>query len=122
MQHDQEIRKEAPEIFISTGNHSIGSFPKALNGVVGIDTNCVDEGKNTLSGLCDAVAQQTPISEIPTLLLPKGPGTFLATGKNRALLDMNQVLPPDRKGVAKYRTIYLCLNYMPVRTLDEEAN
>jgi radical SAM superfamily enzyme YgiQ (UPF0313 family) len=51
-------------------------------------------------------------------LLPTADGRFAATGDKHEWLDLNQVLCPDRAAVEAYRKHYVCLNYMPIWTLE----
>ena len=113
-----EIKQLNPEIFVAVGGHSVASFPKALEQSRGIDAICTGEGETTLPALCDALARRRPVDEVPALLLPKGDGTFAATAGVREWLDLDHALCPDRTSVEAYRKHYVCLNYMPVWTME----
>jgi radical SAM superfamily enzyme YgiQ (UPF0313 family) len=113
-----EIKQIDPAVFVAVGGHAAAAYPKALEPSRWLDAVCVGEGESTMPSLCDALAQHKPLQDVPSLLLPAGDGRFAATGETREWLDLNQVLCPDRAAVETYRKHYVCLNYMPVWTLE----
>ncbi len=113
-----EIKRMDPAIFVAVGGHAAASYPKAFEQSRGIDAICTGEGEGTMPALCDALAQRRPVEDVPSLLLPTGDGRFAATGKAREWLDLDHALCPDRAAVEAYRKNYVCLNYMPVWTLE----
>ena len=113
-----EIKQIAPAIFVAVGGHAAASYPKALEQSRSLDAICVGEGESAMPALCNALSQHKPLHDVPSLLLPNGDGRFAATGEAREWLDLDHVLCPDRASVESYRKHYVCLNYMPVWTLE----
>ena len=113
-----EIKALDPTIFVAVGGHAVASYPVALEQSRGVDAICVGEGESSMPALCDAVARRTPLQDLPSILLPTGDGRFAATTGTAEWLDLDKVLPPDRSSVEAYRKHYVCLNYMPVWTLE----
>jgi radical SAM superfamily enzyme YgiQ (UPF0313 family) len=113
-----EIKQLDPAIFIAVGGHSIASYPVALEHSRGVNAICLGEGESSLPALCDALARRTPLEDVPSVLLPTGDGRFAATTTPSEWLDLEKVLPPDRRSVEAYRKHYVCLNYMPVWTME----
>lgn len=116
--HAAEIKAADPSIFVAVGGHSIASYPQALEGAKHIDAICAGEGESIFPALCRALASGQPLDVVPSLLLPAGEGRFVATGETQPWLEMEEILPPDRAAVRRYRKHYVCLNYMPVWTLE----
>jgi hypothetical protein len=113
-----EIKRMDPAIFVAVGGHAAASYPKALEQSPAVDAICSGEGESTMPALGDALAQRRTIHDVPSLLLPTGDRRFSATAKAREWLDLDQVHCPDRAAVEAYRKHYVCLNYMPVWTLE----
>lgn len=113
-----EIKRIDPAIFVAVGGHAAASYPKALEHSRWLDAICVGEGERAMPALCDALAQHKPLHDVPSLLLPTGDGRFASTGEAPEWLDLDDVLCPDRAAVERYRKHYVCLNYMPVWTLE----
>ncbi len=123
LHHAEEIKRADASIFVAVGGHSIASFPEALEHAQGdqtrgIDAICTGEGESNMLALCEALENQQPLQQVPSLLLPNGEGGFTATGAAHQWLEMEHVHPPDRAAVQAYRKNYVCLNYMPVWTLE----
>ena len=118
LKHAAEIKTIDPQIFVCAGGNSLATYPKAVQGTMNIDAICVGEGESTLPALCRALEAKQPLEDVPSLLLPDGAGGFAPTAELMPLLDMGQVHPPDRKAVEAYRKNYVCLNYMPVWTME----
>ncbi len=113
-----EIKQLDPAIFVAVGGHAAASFPRALEQSRAVDAICSGEGESTMPALCDALAQHRPLQDVASLLLPAGEGKLASTGNVREWLDLDQSLCPDRAAVEAYRKHYVCLNYMPVWTLE----
>ncbi|HEY0308329.1 MAG TPA: radical SAM protein [Acidobacteriaceae bacterium] len=113
-----ELKEFDPAIFVAVGGHAIGSYPDALLQARGIDAICTGEGESVMPALGDALARGTPLSDVPGLLLPTENGGFASTGDATEWLDLSGVACPDRSAVSQYRKHYVCLNYMPVWTLE----
>jgi len=118
LQHAGEIKQIDPAIFVAVGGHAVASYPKALDHGHGVDAICVGEGESVMPALCEALARRTPLHDVPSLLLPTGDGRFTPTGEALEWLDLDHVHSPDRATVEAYRKHYVCLNYMPVWTLE----
>lgn len=118
LQLASEIKQIDAAIFVAVGGHAAASYPKALEQSRSLDAICVGEGESAMPALCHALAQHKPLHDVPSLLLPTGDGRFAATGEVREWLDLDHVLCPDRTSVEAYRKHYVCLNYMPVWTLE----
>ena len=116
--HAAEIKAADASVFVAAGGHSIASYPQAVDGSRDIDAICAGEGESTMPALCRALATRQPLNEVPSLLLPAGDGRFVPTGAIQPWLEMEHVLPPDRAAVQRYRKHYVCLNYMPVWTME----
>jgi radical SAM superfamily enzyme YgiQ (UPF0313 family) len=116
--HAAEIKAADASVFVSAGGHSIASYPQAVDGSRDIDAICAGEGESIMPALCRALATRQPLNEVPSLLLPAGDGRFVPTGAIQPWLEMEHVLPPDRAAVQRYRKHYVCLNYMPVWTME----
>jgi radical SAM superfamily enzyme YgiQ (UPF0313 family) len=114
----QEIKSIDPGVFVATGGHSVAAYPKAMEDASGIDAICLGEGESVMAALCEAVAQRRSLAQVPSLLLPDGTGKFAPTQGEREWLDLSQVAIPDRVAVNRYRKNYVCLNYMPVWTME----
>lgn len=122
LRHAEEIKRADTSIFVAVGGYSVASFPEALEQsrerASGIDAICVGEGESIMVALCDALQNRRPLDEVPSLLLPTGDGCFASTGEAREWLELDHVHPPDRAAVEAYRKDYVCLNYMPVWTME----
>jgi radical SAM superfamily enzyme YgiQ (UPF0313 family) len=120
--HAEEIKRADASIFVAVGGHSVAAYPQALEqsqqGARGIDAICVGEGEGIMVALCDALQNRRSLDKIPSLLLPTGDGRFTLTGDANEWLEMEHVLPPDREAIDAYRKHYVCLNYMPVWTME----
>jgi len=116
--HAAEIKAADASVFVAVGGHSIASYPQAIEGARNIDAICAGEGESIMPALCRALAARQPLDEVASLLLPAGDGHFVPTGSVQPFLEMEHVLPPDRAAVQRYRKHYVCLNYMPVWTLE----
>lgn len=116
--HAAEIKAADASVFVAVGGHSIACYPLAVEGAKNIDAICADEGEGIMPALCRALASGQALDEVPSLLLPGGDGRFIPTGAVHSLLEMETVLPPDRAAVRRYRKHYVCLNYMPLWTLE----
>jgi len=112
------IKRMDPAIFVAVGGHAAAAYPRALAPNRDVDAICSGEGESAMPALCDSLAQGRPLQDVPSLLLPAGDGQFAAVGKAREWLDLDRVLCPDRAAVEAYRKHYVCLNYMPVWTLE----
>ena len=113
-----EIKRTDKSIFVAAGGHSLATYPAALEGSSGIDAVCVGEGESVMSDLCAAIERRTPLHDVAGLLLPAGDGRFAASEAPHPWLDLEQVLPPDRSSINVYRKHYVCLNYMPLWTME----
>ena len=118
LRHVEDIKRTDASVFVAVGGHSVASFPEALEGAHRIDAICMGEGESGMVALCDALQNRRPLDELPSLLLPTDDGRFVSTGEAREWLEMNHVHPPDRAAVEAYRKHYVCLNYMPVWTME----
>jgi radical SAM superfamily enzyme YgiQ (UPF0313 family) len=117
-EHAREIKQFDAKIFVAAGGHSLASFPEALQGCREVDAICAGEGESIIPALCEALEDQRPLEQLASLLLPNGEGGFAPTGEKNELLQMHEIHPPDRAAVERYRKHYVCLNYMPVWTLE----
>jgi radical SAM superfamily enzyme YgiQ (UPF0313 family) len=118
LQLAREIKQIDPAIFVAVGGHAVASYPKALEQAQGVDAICVGEGESAMTALCAALEQRSPLHDVPSLLLPAGDGRFTPTSEAGEWLDLDLVRCPDRAAVESYRKHYVCLNYMPVWTLE----
>lgn len=118
LRHVEEIKRADSSIFVAVGGHAVSSYPQALENAGGIDAICVGEGESIMVALCDALQNRRPLEQVPSLMLPAGDGRFLPTGEACEWLEMDRVHPPDRAAVDAYRKHYVCLNYMPVWTME----
>jgi radical SAM superfamily enzyme YgiQ (UPF0313 family) len=113
-----EIKQLDSAIFIAVGGHSIASYPVALQQSHSVDAICLGEGESSMPALCDALSRRTPLEDVPSIMLPTGANHFAPTSTRAEWLDLEKVLPPDRGSVERYRKHYVCLNYMPVWTME----
>ena len=120
LRHAEEIKRADSPIFVAVGGHSVAAYPQALeeSQAGNIDAICMGEGESIMVALCDALQNRRPLDEVPSLLLPAGDGRFASTGEACEWLEMDRVHPPDRAAVEAYRKHYVCLNYMPVWTME----
>jgi radical SAM superfamily enzyme YgiQ (UPF0313 family) len=120
LHHVEEIKRADASIFVAVGGHSVASYPQALeeSSTKGIDAICMGEGESIMVALCDAIENNRSLEKLPSLLLPNGDGGFSSTGEACQWLEMDRVHPPDRAAVEAYRKHYVCLNYMPVWTME----
>jgi radical SAM superfamily enzyme YgiQ (UPF0313 family) len=118
LEHARQIKIADPSTFVAAGGHAASSYPRAFEGSSGLDAICLGEGESVMPALCDALAGGRPLDNVASLMLPAGDGTFASTGSCNGLLAMEEVHLPDRASVEQYRKHYVCLNYMPVWTLE----
>ncbi len=124
LHHAGEIKRADASIFVAVGGHSVAAYPQALEQpdanflARNIDAICVGEGESIMVALCDALQNRRPLDQVPSLLLPEGDSRFAPTGEACEWLEMDRVHPPDRAAVEAYRKHYVCLNYMPVWTME----
>lgn len=118
MEHARQIKQFDAKIFVTVGGHSLASFPEALQGCREVDAICAGEGESILPALCEALQSHLPLEQLPSLLLPTADGSFALTCEKQELMQMDEIHPPDRAAVERYRKNYVCLNYMPVWTLE----
>jgi len=118
LKHAKEIKAVDPSIFVAVGGHAISSYPKAMEENWSVDAICVGEGESVMVALCDALQNHTPLKDVPSLLLPTGNGSFTPAAESSDWLDLDQACCPDRAAAEKYRKHYVCLNYMPVWTME----
>jgi radical SAM superfamily enzyme YgiQ (UPF0313 family) len=116
--HAAEIKATDASVFVAVGGHSIAAYPQAVEGSTNIDAICAGEGESIMPALCRALAARQPLDQVPSLLLPAEDGRFIPTGAVHPWLEMELVHPPDRAAVRRYRKHYVCLNYMPIWTLE----
>ncbi len=116
--HVQEVKRADASIFVTVGGHSIASYPQAIEQATGIDAICLGEGESNMTALCEALEHGLPLDKVPSLMLPNGDAGFTSTGVAHEWLQMEHVHPPDRAAIEKYRKHYVCLNYMPLWTME----
>jgi radical SAM superfamily enzyme YgiQ (UPF0313 family) len=110
------VRRSAPGVRIVVGGHSAAAYPSPFF-EDGIDAICLDDGERAMPGLVDAMAEGTPLHDVPGWLVRCG-GDWQRTAEPAAPFDLDEVPLPARHLVSAWRHRYACLHHRPTYLIE----